>query len=489
MTTPPRPTTSLPPPQEESPDLFDYPLLRDYFLFLLTGPLRHKLLALLSFFWVVGLALAAVKVLPKTFHVETRILALRNQVISTLSNPGRSMPWDYDAPTQAARETVLRRDNLESLVRQTDLLNSWRQSRAPIVRLRDWLLRLVWSKEPTTAEITDVLVDTLSSRLSVRVSEGTVTIAIDWPDATAAFRLIQSAQQNFLEARHASEISTIAEAISILEGRAAQVQKEINAAMEPIEREQRAASRGRKVPAPARPPAPRPERRQEDLEVARLRTLLGAKRRAIADLEDFRQRRLTDLQAQLLQQRAIYADQHPMIVNFQLNIAALSRPSPQIEELQADERELARDIVRRGGQEQETTLDQLQPLVTRDAVVDARAPRTQREDPSIEHARGQLRLLFSKYSTLLDRTESARVEMETARAAFKYRYSVISPPQFPKGPDRPNKQMIMVAGLIGGLVLAFLACTGLDLRRALVIERWQLERRLELPVLAEIRRQ
>jgi len=42
------------------------------------------------------------------------------------------VPWDADAPTRAAaEETILRRDNLISLITQTDLIREWdRHARA-----------------------------------------------------------------------------------------------------------------------------------------------------------------------------------------------------------------------------------------------------------------------------------------------------------------------------------------------------------------------
>ena len=52
---------------------------------------------------------------------------------------------------------------------------------------------------------------------------------------------------------------------------------------------------------------------------------------------------------------------------------------------------------------------------------------------------------MEKYDTLLDRMNSARIELDTARAAFKYRYSIVRPPQLPKrraeaeGARRPRR--------------------------------------------------
>ena len=223
----------------ESADLFDYQLIRDYVGFALRAPGRHKLLSAFVFLCVLGAAVAALWAMPRTYHTEVKILAQRNQVISALGNPRRSMPGDADAPTRAASETVMRRDNLVALIRQTNLLEHWETHRAPIQRLRDSVQQMVGGPLDEEDKL-DALVGLLGKKLSVQTGEGTVTIAIDWQDAQMAYRLVEAAQQNFLEARHAMEISTIAEAISILEGHASSVQESIENTLEDMQRSREA---------------------------------------------------------------------------------------------------------------------------------------------------------------------------------------------------------------------------------------------------------
>ncbi|HET9450623.1 MAG TPA: chain-length determining protein, partial [Aggregicoccus sp.] len=216
----------LPPPQAESADLFDYALLRDYVGFALRAPGRHKVLSTFVFLAVLLTAVGALWALPRRYHTEVKILAQRNQVIASLGNPRRSMPGDADAPTRAASETVMRRDNLIALIQQTRLMEHWEANRAPVQKLRDSVFRLLQGPMDEEDRL-DALVGLLGRRLTVHTGDGTVTIAIDWQDAQMAYRLVGAAQQNFLEARHALEISTIAEAISILEGHASSVQESI----------------------------------------------------------------------------------------------------------------------------------------------------------------------------------------------------------------------------------------------------------------------
>jgi uncharacterized protein involved in exopolysaccharide biosynthesis len=102
------------------------------------------------------------------------------------------------------------------------------------------------------------------------------------------------------------------------------------------------------------------------------------------------------------------------------------------------------------------------------------------------YARARLRDAIEKYSTLRAQIETTQIDFDTAEAAFKYRYSVIDPPLFPKGPSKPNASLLVVAGLLGGLAVAIFAAVAADLRSGRFIERWQVERALSLPTLAVI---
>jgi uncharacterized protein involved in exopolysaccharide biosynthesis len=483
------PAQQVPPPSPgpfgahppESSDLFDYALLRDYGGFVLRAPLRHPLLALVCFLTMMSMAVVALKVLPKRYGAQGRILAQRNPVMWTLSNPNLSRPSDWDVPARAARETVLRRDNLVALCKQTDFVDRYLRTRAPAVLVRDWLVELVTRKKKNMDERLDDLVDTLESRLWVDVSaEGTVTITFEWSDRQLTYQMVEAALQNFLEVRHATEISVVGEAISILENHTDSLQQQIEVALAQLEAKERSM---RKSAPPRRLFASR-GRAPDSEDVGRLKVLLAAKQRALADLEEFRRRRLAELQTTLAQQQAIYADQHPALLGTRQAIEALSAPSPQIQTLRNEVQEMEREIVRRGGQLAAVPREIPTPVALNEL---ATSSLNQDEDPKLEYERGQVRLLVRQYSNLLERIDAARMEMDTMQAAFKYRYSVLSPPQMPKKPLKPNAVALFVSGIVGGILFAFLVSAIVDLRSGIVLERWQIERRLGLPVLAEIK--
>src|SRR6185437_11378015 len=81
----------------------------------------------------------------------------------------------------------------------------------------------------------DTMVERLDKRLTAWTADGTVVISIDWPDARMAARLVDIAQQNFLEARHAQEITALAEEIGILESHAKRQRTDVDAAVAALE--------------------------------------------------------------------------------------------------------------------------------------------------------------------------------------------------------------------------------------------------------------
>jgi uncharacterized protein involved in exopolysaccharide biosynthesis len=82
--------------------------------------------------------------------------------------------------------------------------------------------------------------------------------------------------------------------------------------------------------------------------------------------------------------------------------------------------------------------------------------------------------------------EGARLELDSARAAFKYRYTILLPAQKPRRPNKPKPPLVIGASLIAGFALALLTTTALDLRSRKLLETWQVERALKLPLLGEV---
>jgi hypothetical protein len=450
--------------------LVDFEQLKNRIGFTLRAVGRRKVRFALTFLIVAALAGGALAIYPRTYHVDTQLLAQRNAMMPALGNPNRTVPLEADSPTRAAAEAVLRRDNLVSLIKQTDLMNHWAANRSQVLRLKDRLVALV--DPPTEEDKLNAMIGFLEARLSVVTREPNVTISIDWPDAQMAYRLVETAQQNFLDQRHAQEVSTIAETISILEGHAATVRE----SLDPTK------------PGTAAPGGPRrdPTLDARRGETAELRLMLEAKRRAIRELEEFRRRRLAELQADLAQQKTVYASAHPVIVKLQQSISAMQEDSPQLLSLRKEESALSEELAARMASARAEG-----SLARGPRPVEATpAPRTGApgEDVAGEYARTRVRFAMEKYDTLLERIDSARIELDTARAAFKYRYSVVRPPIFPKRPSKPKIPVVVAGALFVALALGVAASVLADLRSGRLLEPWQVERQLGLGILGELRR-
>jgi uncharacterized protein involved in exopolysaccharide biosynthesis len=468
---------------DDAPGLFDYPEFWNYVRFVLRAPRRHPWLAACVWLAVVSAAVVALMLLPKRYHVESQILAQRNQVIATLGNPGRAIPWDADAPTRAAPEIILRRENLVAIIKQTGLMDRWESGRAPAQRMKDRIMRALHGPLGDQEKL-DSLVGTLEKKLTVWTGDGTVSISIDWADPQIAYRLVEAAQQNFLETRHVSELAAISEAISILQEHANDARDEIGRLTEELQKSPHAPAHA--APKPVRVATPRPV----SPELLEMKAMIRAKQSNIQELEAFRQKRLAELQAQLAQEKTIYAEAHPNVRALQESIDALANESPQLAALRDDEKRLRLDYVARGGRPEDLDVDRAaataEKFSPQEATVLAMASSV--DDPSTDYVHGRLRSVSAKYASFLDRIDSAQIELDTARAAFKYRYTVIRPAQLPKAPNAPTPAAMLLAAVLAGLVLAVLVPAARDLYTGVLVQSWQIEQQLNLPVLGEIKR-
>src|SRR6266446_3352432 len=334
------------------------------------------------------LAVVALAVLPKTYEVEARLLAQRNSVLAIRADSA------VMEPTRAAADTIVSRENVRALMEETDLVRDWPNRRAPVLRLKDRLLRMLQLQQ-SEKDLTEGLTDLLQERLTVWVgNEGTVTIKLRWPDPVMAYRLVDAAQQNFLEKRYVLEVSTIVEQISILEGHAQNLDNEIEGRVSELQRAiERTAPKGaRAVPAFAG--------RVADARALDLRVMLQAKRRAIADLEEFRRRHIVELQTRLAEQRGIYSATHPIVTDLQRSIESLGHESPQLAALRHEEQELRRKLG--------ASSTEVEPASTAVAAVLAESSAAAQigEDPSVEYARARVRYASQQSASLRERIDA-----------------------------------------------------------------------------------
>jgi uncharacterized protein involved in exopolysaccharide biosynthesis len=505
-------------PDSDVDKLIDVRQIGDYVGFVLHSLRRHKGLTAGMFLGVVVVTALVALLFPRSYHVEVKLLAQRNAVMTALSNPGRAVPWDADAPTRAAAETVLRRDNLISLVTQTDLINEWDRRRSAVRRFRDWVTAKVTGYELTPEDKLDLLVWRLENYMHVDagpVGDGTVTIELYWPDAEMAYRIVERARQAFLDARQAAETSAISESISILEGYSQTLRENVNKTLSdmrtrgtdavPADAPVVTAPRPRRL-APLAPtfdpvataattadgPAPNPE-------VARLAGQLRDKQETLAKLESDRQKALSEAQATLGALKTVYTPSHPSVQNAQQKVDAYLAESPQLVALKAQVQELEAkfEAVSTADAERLEAENAKQRAsapatrvaaapIAREPVADD-PPPTRRVSQVTEFANLTFRTELSQLQSILERTDGARIELLVSEAAFKYRYTVIKPAQVPREPESPNLRLIAVAGLFAAILFGVGAAVAKDVISNRIVEAWQVERQLGLPILGTVR--
>jgi uncharacterized protein involved in exopolysaccharide biosynthesis len=492
--------------EEESANVAQLDLLTSYLAFGGRAIKKRQLLAVAVFVVLSGLTVVAVMVWPRTFHCESRLMAQRNDVLA--SERGTS-----GEPLRGAADVIFRHDNLEAIVKQTDLVRSWEAHRPPVFRLKDSLMGMLRGS-PSESDQVAMLVGTLESKLSVNSTDASLTIGVDWSEPQMSAHIVETAQQNFLESRHVAEVSSIADYIAILEGHAAKLRSEIEGLAEQIQRmsEERLGQAERNAPRPAEgtaAPAPRRTfrpRLQVDEELPRLKVQLEAKKTSIAQFEEDRKRRVAELQARLNEFKARYTPAHPAVVDLEKQIASMSQDSPQLATLKAEAAQLEAEIKSRtqayvdGSPRGEGAQAEPGPGGGAPGPGGAQPPGgsagplptdimqlMQNSADGLDPAIGaQFRYAVGKYTSVRDQISTARIDLDKAQAAFGYRYKIVTPPQVPLRPSKPKIPVMVGGGLAAALLLALLLPVLLELKTGKIVERWQVAQ-IRLPILAELK--
>ncbi len=218
---------------------------------------------------------------------------------------------------------------------------------------------------------------------------------------------------------------------------------------------------------PAQPPlcAPRRPRRRSSRHPSRWTRARSAgaralghdrgKRRAVTGARGIRRKRIAELQGELESRRRPYTEVHPAIVDLKSAIQAASKESPPASKLRGDLRELEGEFSTLGGAAKAADPDAVPtPRIGSGGtwsstgaarhklsgdVIRIEQGSAEERDPEIEYARSKLKSSITAYQALEDKIQRARIDLDTAEAAFKYRYTVVAPPEVPRGLDVPER--------------------------------------------------
>jgi uncharacterized protein involved in exopolysaccharide biosynthesis len=471
------------------------PSVPELLSFIRSAPSRRRRAARLGFgiTMFAGLAVAVLK--PPAYVAEVKILAQRNGTLKEVATRTRG----DESPTKAAAEYILRRDNLLALIDETSLVEHFEAERPTVLKTKDRAMRSIVGP-PKEEDKLRAIVGVLEKKLTVAADETTVTITVEWPNAKTAYDIVTDAQKRFLDGRQQSELGMITEAIGILESHLNTERGKLDEAVAELQHLEEAKRTGE----PAAPPQPASSTdagpAAQPRHVVRLpratpvatadpeRTKsLEEKQRQIASLEADRARRIGDLSDQLTKMRTTLAPAHPNIVALERQLEVASAPDPAIASLKREVAQIEAELSEAHASPVEPRAIDTSPGPEK---VDGGSPsivvfeRTD-DDASTAVAKQKLANATLKVDELSSRIRAARIELDVAEAAFKYKYSILTPAEVPRDPKKPAPALIGIAGIVAAFLAYFVIPTILDLFSGRLVASWQ-AKRLGIPLLGEL---
>lgn len=499
------PQTSDPAPgndNEDAAELIDTRQLGNYFGFLFRSVRRHWILFTAIAIVMAAATTAATLVWPKSYQVYATLLVQRNEKMASLVNPGRTISPEAESPTRAAEQIVLQQQNLRALIQQTDLLFRWEQTRTPLLRLKDRVYSYLRGPQ-SDDDKADSMVGLLEARLKVFTTpEGSVTFELRWPDPQMAYDIVDHAVQNFLEFRKQSETSAIADSISILDQSVDTLEEKVRQTIAELPK-RRPASAVRRPAEPAPAPAAAvaaavvpPQAPPAELvnRLTRMKAEIEARRREVTRLEDLHRQQLSEAQARLAAAKTVYGDDFPTVMALRQAVEQLTRESPELTSLRRDTQAAETEYDTMAAALQTPGPDGV-PASGLPPELQLRQTARVTEPPPIEVNIGdtmdaemsdpttlRLRVELAELAAVRGRANAARAELSSSQAGFKYQYTIITPPQVPRGPISPNVPAFVGGGILASLLLALLAVAMADLLSDRFLESWQVEQHLGAPV-------
>ncbi len=443
----------------------------------------------------IGLVLTVliVRFVPKTYTCTTVLMAVETAVLD--GDRGGPRSW------AGASGLIMRHENLTTLIKETGLLKKYSARRPPLLAFKDRIFQALGGPMDDKT-LTSVLVGTLETKLTVTIQDDTLEITVNWSDPVTAAELAAATKDSFLRIRHHAETSAFQEKMAILEAHAGKLREEIdtlaiqlNASLQVKAAEKVAvlkaeAASGVKTPNPTSFTA----RRQtlvSDEQIPELRERLAGMKAKLATAEADRNSRLGTERAKLDELKVKFTSNHPQVMAQEERLGLASQVSSDLALLRSETADLESQIHQREG---------MARAGTGAVVASGSAPgrptaaeplpseilsllNRQDADPAVA---AQMSGAVVRYGSLRDEVRGAKIALDTAQAAFNHRYQVVIPVEVPSKHAKPNLALVGGACFFLFLLVALALPIGLELRRGVLEERWQVDH-FQLPVLAELR--
>jgi uncharacterized protein involved in exopolysaccharide biosynthesis len=209
---------------------------------------------------------------------------------------------------------------------------------------------------------------------------------------------------------------------------------------------------------------------------------------------------MTEAAAQLADAQSTLGPLNPTVIALKQKVDALQQPPPQLAVLRAQEKELIAKLTS-GAEAAPRAPSPAGPSIVRAPPSTPTPPgngpnpevfRQLRElingpdDPGLASAKAKLQATSQEYNEVVNQMDLAKVQLEIARDAFRDTYTIARPAEIATKPKKPKIPLIVAGGLFAALLLAFLIPGLRDLASRRVIEVWQVEAVLKVPVLGEV---
>jgi uncharacterized protein involved in exopolysaccharide biosynthesis len=464
--------------------------------------------ALMGLVFAVGVVLTylALTYLPRTYNCTTVLMTVSNEVLDS----------DRGNPLSGAVGLIMRHENLEALINDTNLKKTYWERRPPVLALKDKLIRALFGEMDDKTK-TQVLIGTLEAKLSVEVDDkdDTLSISVNWSDAATTAELAEATKTRFLRMRHNAEISAFQEKMAILDTHASKLREEIDSLAEQMradlqaKREARAAefkasgaklTQGDAKPSQAVMRLLAPKKPITDEQLPELRERLATQKAKLTAAEGERSTRMREEQAKLDELKLRFTPNHPQVITQQERVGMAGQLPSELALLRAEVADMEAQVrqreamVKAGGTggspgsvrvpgapdaalTEATTLNAPLPVDVLTLLDEKDA------DPALS---AQISGAVVRYGSLRDEVRGAKLALDTAQAAFNHRYQVVIPVEKPGKPTKPKMLVVFGAGLAITLLIMLVLPILLELRRDVLVERWQVDH-FQLPVLGELR--
>ncbi len=418
---------------------------------------------------------------PRSYESEAEILVARTQIIQG----GNSFSPTGDERKDIAKEfeaQIYSRDNLASIVKQTELVERWDAMRQPHRRLIDKVNTILGQPKFTDEQKTNTLIQTIEAKLKVNIDATTVHLSIEWSEPEAARDIIQAAVKNFEDSRYGIEVGVFPEKVKILDSNMQRARGDFDKAFQELQNRLAPTTNTttqRKTIYVQRPGQAPIAVAAGDSPAARQLADVDAK---IAAAEDQKRQRLNDLNQKLSEMSQTYAAGHPDIIALKQNIANTQQDSLELTALRQQQKDLRAQVAAQAAAV--PGADPGQKIAVQVAV----GPEPTNALPkSSDDVRAQFDAAQRKYEAMMVQLEAARNEQQLAEAAFKHKYSVTHPPEASAKPKRPVGAIAGLIGFIATILLALAVASLADRLSGIFFEPRDVRDRLGLPVFATMK--